>query len=164
MSAQLAGVSDLAQSESLGLLVFGEYISSQQAVEGGLGVVETAFDLDPATIVGGENDFLGQAHDGLEEVVVAPHVVIELVEKDGLRDGIETVVAEIGPDEGIVFLLDETVVILVPGARARKLQVFDLVAPEADQVVIEELAAVVGVNFDDREGQVGPKCGEKRLA
>jgi len=39
-------------------------------------------------------------------------------------------------DEGIVFLLDKAIVILVPGTTARDLNSLDFLLPETQQVII----------------------------
>ena len=129
-----------------------EDAGSLQAVKGGLGGIKTTFDPDEVTIRVKDSRFLGQTHDGLEEVVVAAHQVIELVEEIGLLNGIQAVVAKISPDQACVFLLDEAVIILVPGPAAGQVDTGDLLTPEADQVMVEKFAAVVRVNFPDREG------------
>ena len=95
----------------------------------------------------GEDSLGGHAQDGLEEVVIEPHLVVEAVEEACLGHSVESCVAQVGADEGGILLLDEAVVILVKGSGARDLDAFDDVPPQAKKVVIEELAAVVGVDL-----------------
>jgi hypothetical protein len=65
-----------------------------QAVKRSLCWVVVGFDA--RGLVGqGDDGFLGQTHDRLEEVVIEPQVVVERIEGQGLRDGIETVKSEI---------------------------------------------------------------------
>ena len=67
-------------------------------------------DGDAVTIVP-DDPLLGETHDGLEEVVVEPHLVIEAIESQGLVHSVEPPVAEVGSNESTVLLLDEPVVV-----------------------------------------------------
>lgn|GEM_PF-4559298 len=96
---------------------------------------------------------LSQMHHWLEEVVVAPHLVVEHVESDSLYDGIEALVAEECTHQRGILLFHSGVVVLVKGATARELYTLDNVAPEAQQMVAEELTAIVGMDFEDWERQ-----------
>ena len=76
-----------------------------QVVEGSLRLVVAGFDA--RGVVGlGDDRFLDQTHDRLEKVVEPP-VVVERIEGQGLRDGIETVKSEVGPHEGRILLFHE---------------------------------------------------------
>lgn len=44
--------------------------------------------------LGRDQGFLCQAHHRLQEVVVQPHLVVELVDGEGLGDGVEPIVAQ----------------------------------------------------------------------
>jgi len=112
-----------------------------EAVEGGARLVVAAPYLCRLALRR-DHDLLCQAHHRLEEVVVHPHLVVELIDGDGLGDGIEPIVAQIGTNQGGVLLFDEAIVVLVVGSAAGELNTLDGVFPEAEQVVIEELAAV----------------------
>jgi hypothetical protein len=48
----------------------------------------------------GDDGLLGQMHDRLEEVVIEPHFVIQQVEKAGLLDGVEAIVAQVSTYQG----------------------------------------------------------------
>src|SRR3989304_5085412 len=126
-----------------------------QAVERGAGFVELPPDAGGGGGGGGDggkDGFLFETQDGLEEVVVEPHVVVKLVEQMGLPDGVQALIAEVGADQGAVLLLDEAVVVALEGSAARELNALVTVLPEAAQMIVEELAAVVGVNFQDGDG------------
>jgi len=41
-----------------------------------------------------DHDLLCQVHHRLEEVVVQPHLVVELIDGEGLGDGVELIVAQ----------------------------------------------------------------------
>jgi hypothetical protein len=72
-------------------------------VEGGLGLVEASSDAYRLTVGKGRGGggFLDKAHDWLEEVVVEPHLFIELVDGVGLLGGVIIASgAEIGSDQG----------------------------------------------------------------
>ena len=70
-----------------------------------------------------------------------------------LGHGIEAAIAEIGANQGVVLLLDEARVILAPRAVARESDLRVQTRPEAQQVGVEELGAVVGMDLADGEGQ-----------
>ena len=101
---------------------------------------------------GGKDGFVLQTQDRLEEVVIQPHQVVELVQQVGLPDGVQALIAQVGADEGVVLLLDEAVVVTLEGPAAGELNGPVTILPEATQMIVEELAAVVGVEFQDREG------------
>ncbi len=52
-------------------------------------------------------------------LVVQPHLVIEMVEGDGLLGGIESLITQVGSHQRGVFLFDVTVIVFVVGATAR---------------------------------------------
>jgi hypothetical protein len=91
-------------------------------------------------------------HDRLKEVIVDPHLIIELIDSQHVGDGVEAFIAQISPDQGGVLLFDARIVILVVGAAAREGHALDALAPEAKHMMIEELTPVVGVNLLDGEG------------
>lgn len=70
-----------------------------------------------------------------------------------MRQGVKPAVTEIGTQQGVVVFLDKTVVVFVVRAAAREKQVRQFFSQIAQQEVIEELAAIVGMEFDDRKGQ-----------
>jgi len=120
-----------------------------QAVEGSRRSVVAAFHSRTLCFLG--EGLLGQAHDRLEEVVVGPQSVVELVGKQGLGNGVEAVRAEQGTHEGGVLLFDDTVVILLIGSTARQTNSLSQFFPEVEEVVVEEGGVVVGMNLDHVE-------------
>ena len=70
-----------------------------------------------------------------------------------MLDRIETRIAQVGTNKRGFLLLHEAVVILVPGPAAREAHTLDGILPEGDEVVIEELAAIVRMDLVHREGQ-----------
>ena len=42
--------------------------------------------------------FFFEAHDGLEEVVIKPELIVELVRQMGVSDSIQTVIPKVGSD------------------------------------------------------------------
>ena len=60
-----------------------------------------------------------------------------------------------GPYEAIVIPFGFAQDKLVEGSAAGELNVLHLLPPEAQQVVVEEFAAVVGVHFQHGEGNTG---------
>jgi len=71
-------------------------------------------------------------------------------------------VAEQGPDQATVALLDKAVVLTVIGAGAREGDARILLPPEAQQVSVEELGAIVGVHLQHGEGDTGQATLEGR--
>ena len=61
--------------------------------------------------------------------------------------------AEVVTHQRRVLLFDEPVVLLVIGTAAGELDTWDGFIPEAEHMVVEELAAVVGVDLQDGEGK-----------
>jgi hypothetical protein len=53
----------------------------------------------------------------------------------------------------LVLLLDEAIVVLAVGTAAGDLDAFDAVLPEADEMGVEELAAVVWMKLQDGKGE-----------
>jgi len=70
-----------------------------------------------------------------------PHLGVDLVEEQSLRDGIEALIAKVGPYQSRVLLLDEPVVVLVERAAAGGMDTLDSIVSGADGVPVEELAA-----------------------
>jgi len=129
----------------------GERVPAAEPLEWGLRAVEGTFEL-PVELWVGDRGLGGQTHDRLEKVVIEPHEFVELVEQACLSDGIEAAVAQVGADQSKVLLLDEAIVVLVERAAAGDSDTGHLVSPEAEQVVVEEFGAIVGVDLADGEG------------
>src|SRR5229473_708953 len=89
----------------------------------------------------------------LKQVVVEPHLLIERIQRCDLLRSVQAEVPEILTHQRVVLLLHHAIIVLVIGTAATQAHAFHLVFPEAHQVLIEELAAVVGMQFDDRKGQ-----------
>ena len=70
-----------------------------QAVERGLGLVIATFDTG-RTLLDGDDDLLSQMHDGLEEIVIEPHLVVEQVKDLGLFHGIKAIAAQVSAYQG----------------------------------------------------------------
>ena len=66
--------------------------------------------------------FFVQTHKRLEEVMVQPELVKELVEQTDVSHRVETVVTDIGADLGEVVFFDKAIVVFVIRARAAELQ------------------------------------------
>jgi hypothetical protein len=90
---------------------WGEGRGFAEAVEGGARLVMAALDPCRLAISSRDHDLLPQAHHGLEEVVIGPHLVVELIKSQGLGDGVEALVAQIGSHEAGVLLFDEAVIV-----------------------------------------------------
>src|SRR4030042_2277750 len=152
---ELSRVGLVTKSPQLLLLLCRDGVSLAQAVQGGAGSVEASSDAKRLAVERGRGSrcFLSEAHDRLEEVVVEPHLLIELVDGLGLFGSVKASRAQIGPDQGGVLLLHKAVVILVEGSAAGEGDVFDCLFPEADQVSVEEFAAVIGMDFQHGEGE-----------
>jgi hypothetical protein len=104
----------------------------------------------------------------LQEVVVDPYFVVELVDGDGLGDGIEAVVAQVSSDQARVLLFDEAIVVLVVRSAAGEGNTLDNALKEAKQVVVEELGLRAqlsrcrgGVRTRERGDE--PGCSGRRL-
>jgi hypothetical protein len=102
-------------------------------------------------------------HDGQEEVVVDPDLVVELIGSQSLGDRIESLVSEVLADEGGVLLLDKAIVVLAPGVTAGEVNRGDLIVPESLGVMIEQGRVVVGVHFNDGEGDATEDKAESIL-
>ena len=84
-----------------------------------------------------------------------------MVDGDGLGDGIEAVVAQVGSDQARVLLFDEAIVILVVRSAAGECNTLDGTLKEAKQVVVEELAAVALVLYGQVQGRGGVPALER---
>ena len=82
-------------------------VGGEQTGERRLGVIPSAASPDP--VMG----LLDQMQDRLEQVVVDPHLIVERVERRTLLGGVEAGLAEVRPDQSIVLLFDEPVVVLL---------------------------------------------------
>ena len=118
-----------------------------EAVEGGSSPVVAVLHSCRLTIITRDNDLLLQPHHWLEEVVVEPRSVVEVVQSQGLGDGVETLVAQVSTNQGRVPLFDEAVVVLVVRSAAGEPHPLDPLLPEAEHVIIEELATVVRMHL-----------------
>ena len=96
---QLAGIGAGPQL-FIGLALFwGEDIGGTESLPGGLRLAVAA--LDSRAYVGsGDDSLLGQAQDGLEEVVVEPQLLVEGIEGQSLSHRVQAVMAEVGPYQG----------------------------------------------------------------
>jgi hypothetical protein len=94
-----------------------------------------------------------ESHDGLKEVVVETHKLVEVVDGPSLSDGIVTPVSQVSTNQGEVLLLHEARIVLAPRAIAREANVGDQVWPEAEHMPIEELGAIVEMDLLDGKGQ-----------
>jgi hypothetical protein len=91
-------------------------------------------------------------HDRLEEVGVETKMPVELVEEGELLIVIVAVIADGSADNGVVFLFDIATVVLAVWPTASK---GDLeVVAEAQQVVIDELAAIVRVDAEQGKREI----------
>jgi hypothetical protein len=115
--------------------VWRERFGGAEALEGSARLVEAALHT-PGAICGRGHSLLAETDHRLEQVVVEPHFVVELIEQQGLGHGVETLVAEEGSDLGKVLLFDETVVVLVKRAAAGEFDALGSLSPEADEVVV----------------------------
>jgi len=95
-----------------------------------------------------------QAHDRLEQVMVAPHLIIQRIEAIGLGHRVQAPPPQVGPHEGGIFLLYKAIIVLVIRAGATQRQPGDFFAPEADKLVVQELAAIIGMQFAHGEREV----------
>lgn len=66
--------------------------------------------------------------------------------------GVQAVMPEISSDQAVVVLFDEAIVIFLVGATASDLQMEDLLLPVAQEMLIEELCTIVGMDFLNSEG------------
>ena len=112
---QLAWVGAIAQRVQWLTACAGNGLRITHAVEGWAGIVVAALDLGELGVVTWDDDLLLQPHDGLEEVVEDPHLVIQGIEGQHLSDGVEALITQVSPHEGAVLLLDSRIVILVKG-------------------------------------------------
>ncbi len=106
------GVGPLTQLLQFLAFVRRDNFGGTEAPEEGAGLIEAALHVPGAVWVCG--DFLlPQADHRLEQVVVDPHFVAELLEQQGLRHRVEALMAEESADLGKVLLFYEAIVILV---------------------------------------------------
>ena len=85
-----------------------------------------------------------QISEQLVGLVESPHGFFQ-------RGTIEPIVAQLLSDVGGIFLLDVGIVVLLAGAGASKLDRLGRLADPTQQMVIDELVAIVGVNASERE-------------
>ena len=79
-------------------------------------------------------------------------LLVKGIESSTLDTTIQTVVSYVSPDQCTVLLLHEAVIILLVGAAATEVQPGNLFSKVADEVVIEEFAAIVWMKLPDGEG------------
>lgn len=65
--------------------------------------------------------------------------------------GVVAIVSDGTSDDGVVFLLDEAVIVLAVGSTARKGDL--LIVAVAEKLVVDELGSVIGVDAEEREGK-----------
>src|SRR4030042_5187406 len=68
--------------------------------------------------------------------------------------------AQIGADQRIVLLLYEALIVLLVRSAAGEDNLLRYLVPEEQQLVVEELRPVVGVNVAHRKGQANEDAGE----
>jgi hypothetical protein len=102
--SQFEGVGALTQPNQSVRLVLAQQPRRQQSVQRCSGVVELAFQPNDLSLLS-HDDLLDRTHDWLEEVVVQPQVIVELVHGTGLRYCIEPSVAKVVAYERIILLL-----------------------------------------------------------
>src|SRR6266478_4290365 len=90
----------------------------------------------------------------MEEVGVEPKMGVELGEQSQLVIIVVAVIADGPTDDGVVFLFNVAAIVLAEGTAAGKGDSFSLTIPE--QFIVNELTAVIGVNAQQREGDIGP--------
>jgi len=163
LPAQASGVGLSSQGLQALARLLGDGVGLAEAVERDAGVVIAPPGAGGVVLGGGKEYLVHQVHDGPEEVVVEPHLVVEVVEGEGLLDGVQPFMAQESADEGGVLLLDVGVVVFVEGAAAGEVDMRGLFFPEAQEMVVEELAAVVGVDLQEREGEAGQDLTEAVL-
>jgi hypothetical protein len=77
----------------------GDGVGVAQAVERGLSLVIATFDTGRA-LLDRDDDLLSQMHDGLEEIVIEPHLVVEHVKDLGVLHGIQAIAAQVSAYQG----------------------------------------------------------------
>ena len=90
--------------------------------------------------------FFEEFEAGQEKVVEVAPDGVQFDQERGQGGGIQTVLTKQFTDVGAVFLLDVGVVVFVIGTGAGDVDGRDAVAPEGEEVPVEELGAVVAVH------------------
>jgi hypothetical protein len=103
-------------------------------------------------------DLFSELHDRLEVVGVQAEKLIEHPQELELPGPVVAVVADRAANDGIVFLLDIAVVVLVIGPTAGEGDF--LVFTVLFEVGVDELGAIVAVKAEEREGEPGADGGE----
>jgi len=111
---------------------------SKESIQGGCCFI-VASDHTATTLGIRDDQLLSQSHNRLAEIVVGSHQVVAFVEGMGLVDSIQALIAQVLGYEGSILLLHETVVILVPGARAGEFDAWEALGPESQHVVKNSL-------------------------
>jgi hypothetical protein len=125
---------------------------------GSLGLVVTTGELASVP------DLFSELHDRLEVIGVQAENLIEHPQELELPRRVVAVVADCAANDGIVFLLDIAVVVLVIGPTAGEGDF--LVFAVLFEVGVDELGAVVGVEAQERKGESGADSfdGGKNMA
>jgi hypothetical protein len=89
----------------------------------------------------------------LKEVVEEPQAIIEAAQDIQMSLGIEAAIADISPDQAVVVLFGEAVVVFLKGAAARESQLWEFLVPLLDQELVEELGIIIGVDLQHLERQ-----------
>ena len=151
---QLARIGVLSEvMQGLEVKLGGDVVGTQ-SFKGGLSGVEFTLDAKCPLVSAGAA-FLLQAHDWLEEVVVQPHEVVDVVEEVGVLSSVEPIITQESPDQGGIFLFHKAVIVLMVRAAARQLNRWVDVVKEAPQMLIEEFSPVVRVKLAYGERQAG---------
>ena len=134
--------------------LFGDLGGVEDPLVGGLGLIVAFRDLGTVPLL------LDQHHDRLEEVEIQAQRLIEGIEGGTGRRALVAVVADHLAHGGPVLLLDVGLVVLVVGSTAGEGDL--LLLAVALQVVVDELAAVVRVQAEQRIGQAAADRSEWR--
>src|SRR4030067_1250780 len=119
-------------------LFCGQRLRGAEAVEGSAGLVIAASDA-PRFAIRWQDSLLLQTHDGLEEVVVEPQLVIQAIDGLLLSHRVEAIVTQVGPYQSRVLLFHEAVDVLLVGAATGEVNAPGWLLPETDEMVVEEL-------------------------
>jgi len=99
--------------------------------------------------------------DRFEQVVVETHVLVEGIEFLGLPGRQQAHVArQVGAHQGVVLLLHEAVIVLLPGAAAADATPLQTLAQEGLEMIVEELGAVVAMHFADGQRATRDDIGQ----
>ena len=88
----------------------------------------------------------------LKAGVIEPPLLLEDIHGFDLLRALQTDGSEILANQGVILLRDKAVVIFLRGPPSAQLETGDGLAPEADQMVIEALGAIIGGQCFDGKG------------